>query len=183
MTDDPSAELDVHPALGSLIFFGVDHALYSVEDGETLIPFLITEKDDERVLTRFLAAEAGRGVEEVAAARGDACRLHGAIESYLIAYDGYITIGSKRTDCIYVEGGHVGSSPGVRFAQRYEMGLKGRRKAKPIGNPIFLGQVQNYLSEDQSAEARAEQLRSIEQSITCEIERVTTTLGRSGDRS
>jgi hypothetical protein len=172
MTKRMVDELDTSPVLGSLIFLAIDHAMYSVEDGEVLIPFLIMESGAKRRITRYTADEAGRGVEEVNAAKLDALHLPNDAEAYVIAYDGFVTIAGQRTDCIYVEGGDRGAEGGHKFAQRYEPGSR-NKKARKIGDPVYLGSTDNLLTE-QPGGGRAQEAAALESAIACRIEKSET---------
>jgi hypothetical protein len=81
-------------------FFGA-HAIWSVSDGETLVPMLgYTEEDDRRVLNRLagpdLGASVAHGKEQLAANPMDA-------NDAVLLYDARITLGGANVDAIIIE--------------------------------------------------------------------------------
>jgi hypothetical protein len=135
MSEPPSDEIK----LNDLMFKALDHAVFSIEDnGETLIPFSITEDAaGQRTLTRYLADRIELGVEEgkrkIEAAKE-------TVERYAFAYDGFLTIGGNRWEGLFVEAGDKVASTGVLLCQRYKR-KKGlfKKGIEPIGNPALVG--------------------------------------------
>jgi len=100
-----------------LLFIALDHGIASVRPGGPMTPFVITERDESRALTRFVAetledslAEAVRAVMDQPIAPGDRS---------VLVYDGYLTVpGSERLDAIYAEALEADGSV-IVLAQRY----------------------------------------------------------------
>ena len=81
--------------------FFAAHAIWSVSDGETLIPILgYTGEDDERVLNRLAgpdpAAAVAQGKAQLASNPMDA-------NDAVLLYDGRIALGESKIDAILVE--------------------------------------------------------------------------------
>jgi len=126
---------EISPETADLLFLGLDHGIDSVRDGGPLIPFVITERDQERSLARYLdeTLEAGiaRAVADIKAnqiARG---------ERSVLVYDGYLTLpDGNRYDAIFAEaieeGGVVTS-----MAQRYRP-KQMLRGFETVGNPALI---------------------------------------------
>lgn len=77
------------------------HAIWSVSDGETLVPMLgYTDQDDKRILSRLSGPELGasveRGKEQLVANPMDA-------NDAVLLYDGRITLGEAKVDAIIIE--------------------------------------------------------------------------------
>ena len=80
--------------------FFAAHAVWSVSDGETLIPLVGFESPDgKRQMTRIIAERLEEG-----AARGKdwlARNQVGAARAVLV-FDGYITVGTEKTDALHI---------------------------------------------------------------------------------
>jgi hypothetical protein len=124
--------------LAELVFFALDHGIDSVRDGGPLVAFLLTEGCG-RHLARFATERIEQGVME---ARRAVSSLDGSVNSYAIAYDGYVTIEGTRFDAILVEAAERGSAAGFLFAQRYRPKKGLLRRFKVIGNAIFLEEAE-----------------------------------------
>lgn len=121
--------------LVDLVWTAFEHAFGSIEGGDTLIPFAITETAGERSLMRFVADTFEAGIE---AGRGQLASLSPRPERAVLAFDGYVTTKEGRSDAIYVEAQDAGQS-GFIFFMRYKP-AKGllRRKPAPIDdNPVL----------------------------------------------
>jgi hypothetical protein len=132
---DPQKELQ--GAFAELVFFALDHAVESVRSsGGPLTPFVVTEAEgQERRLSRYAAA---RLEESLAHARAAALSGSGAVDRWVLAWDGYLTPkGGERTDAIYVEAGQRGKAYTLVLAQRYRRGANG---FEGVGNAAFLGE-------------------------------------------
>jgi hypothetical protein len=140
-------ELGATEALMDLIFFALDHGISSVEGGGPLIPFVVFEQGGTRHLHRFVteSLDAGR-----AKALEFAASLPPDAERYAVAVDGYIRVDAGRQDAIIVEGAERGMEEGLVFAQRYEP-KRLLRKARPVGNPAYIGNSENLLRRNSGA--------------------------------
>ncbi len=88
-------------AASNLAGFFSAHAIWSVSDGETLIPMLAyTDQDDKRILNRLLEADLAAAVEQ--GKQQLASNPMDANDAVLL-YDGRITLGAKKLDAIIVE--------------------------------------------------------------------------------
>lgn len=89
--------------------FFAAHAVWSVEDGETLVPIYAYYKDGQRHMERIEAdrlEDAVRiGQEALAANKVNAT-------SAVLIYDGYLTLSGSRSDALFVELRTYGASPG-----------------------------------------------------------------------
>jgi hypothetical protein len=88
------------------------HAIWSVSDGETLIPMLGSEDAaGERKLTRFMTEKLEDGVAQGRKAMADDKRRSGRAA---FAFDGYITLADGKTDAVFVEArDHASGQPFV----------------------------------------------------------------------
>lgn len=88
-------------AASKLAGFFSAHAIWSVSDGEPLVPMLAyTDQDDERIVNRLLdadlAAAVERGKQQLASNPMDA-------NDAVLLYDGRLTLGASKLDAIIVE--------------------------------------------------------------------------------
>jgi hypothetical protein len=133
---------DISAETADLLFLGLDHGIDSVRGGGPLIPFVITERNGERALARFVAETLEAGIARaVASIKADP--LAPGDRSVLV-YDGYLTPpNGDRFDAIYAEAIEAGGAVTV-MAQRYKP--KGRlRGLETIGNPALLPSGQSKL--------------------------------------
>lgn len=135
--------IDASQALIDLIFMGLDHGVDSVRGGGPLTPFVLTVGGDgKQTLSRFatgrLELSATRAGEYVAALGPD-------ISKYAMAVDGVMTVDGQTFEAIVVEGGERGKGFALQFAQRYRP-LDGASPLEKIGNPAYLGQVEQRLT-------------------------------------
>ncbi len=117
------------------MFLALDHAVDSISGGDPLIPFVVTTSGEGRDIKRFAADQLEECVE-FAMQHIEANAEPGKVLS--LAYDGYLTIESTRTEALYIQVFEGRADQGYLFAQRYKRGLLSR-KPKPTGNPAFLG--------------------------------------------
>lgn len=128
-------------ALNGLMFLALDHSIDSISEGCPLIPFALIKTAGKPDLTRIQ-------IERLEDSRNAAKEV--VIEKnpkmYAIAYDGYFTVGDKKFDAIIVEAGQRGEKKALKLCQRY-VPKKFLRKFTKIGNPAYLGEVDNILSK------------------------------------
>jgi len=127
--------------LNGLMFLALDHGVDSVSEGGPLIPFALTKMTGKPNLTRIQ-------VERLEDSRNATIGivLEKNPKMYAIAYDGYVTIKNKKFDAIIVEAGQRGEKKALKLCQRY-VPKKSLRKFTKIGNPAYLGEVDNILSK------------------------------------
>jgi hypothetical protein len=118
-----------------LLFAALDHGIDSVRGGGPLVPFVISERNGERTLARFVHETLEGGLAEaVAAIKRDP---PGAGQRSVLAYDGYLTAPDGiRYDAIFAEALEADGSVTV-MAQRYRPG-KMLRRFETVGNAALL---------------------------------------------
>lgn len=115
------------------VFTALDYGTGTVEEGGSLIPFVISETAKGLELTRFVSEtlEEGRAQAKKHVSSSEADRV-------AVVYDGYLTVEGERSDAVFVEAQERGTESSVIFAQRYRLG--GRiRKFSTVGNAAFTG--------------------------------------------
>ncbi len=80
--------------------FALAHAVWSVSDGETLIPMALSEKGEKRTLTRFASDTFEDGVQ---AGKVFLDKNPEDVERAAFVYDGYTTLEGVRRDTLIVE--------------------------------------------------------------------------------
>lgn len=126
--------------LAELISLTLDHGVSSVEEGDALIPFVLTEAGGQREIHRFVD-EQPQGISlegSLDRARKYVETLPQEVDRYTLAYDGYVTVEGNKHDAILVEAREVATPIPLLFAQRYQP-KRTLRKARKIGTPIYLG--------------------------------------------
>jgi hypothetical protein len=123
---------------GELALDAVDHALQNaMTTPDGFIPFAFTlAADGSRVMTRFVDDDGTDPtvVGGVALARQQLRSADASVRCVALAWDGYLTYGSSRTEAVFVEGYEVGRPAGVLIAQRYERRGGGLTR---IGSPML----------------------------------------------
>lgn len=128
---DPASGLP--QPLVDLAFAALDHAVGSIANGGgPLIPLVFIEQGGGR---RLIRGAAERLEEGLALVRAQAAQAADAVTA--VAFDGYVTIPDGRFDAIYVEARDP-SGKTLTLAQRYQVKGLVRKRAEPIGNPIFV---------------------------------------------
>lgn len=116
-----------------LAFAALDHAVLSIAGGGgPLIPLVFIEQGGRRRLVRGVADRLEDGLALV---RAQAAQAADCITA--VAFDGYITIPDGRFDAIYVDAQDP-SGATLTLAQRYQVKGLVKKRAEPIGNPIFV---------------------------------------------
>jgi hypothetical protein len=129
-----------------LAFAALDHGIDSVREGGPLIPFVMTERGEDRTLDRFasdlLEDAVAQAVAHVQASRSQPGTRH------VLAYDGYLTLPSgERSDAIYAEGVEAGTEVVMALAQRYRP-KRALKKFETIGNPALLPAASSKLAPE-----------------------------------
>ena len=94
---EPSIDLS---ELMRMAGFTLGHAIWCVSDDETLIPFLLSERDEKRELIRFTAEQLEDAVQE---ATDNLRENSGCWNRAAVVYDGYVTIDELRTDALIAQ--------------------------------------------------------------------------------
>lgn len=153
---------DADDELLALMKQALDHAIDSIEGGETLIPFTMSVGADDRAqLQRFMLEDYAEGVRQAAGHVEDG---RGNVRLAVIAFDTLVPFSEEdggRQDALVVEGHHESlDGAAVRMAQAYVPGRPAKflRKAKPPelrGTPRFIGNGRNLLMDPQDPAAHA----------------------------
>lgn len=133
--DATHREEDLSPQIKDLALFALEHGIDCVvPEGGPLIPFVMVETAAGKSLVRFAGLENPLPVmrSHVAASGG----IRGAM-----AWDGYLTDDSGRTDAIFVEASDAGCGS-VVFAHRYAESDAG---ARVLGRPVLVSLGQPLL--------------------------------------
>jgi hypothetical protein len=135
---------EANKELIELMFFGLDHGIESIKDGEgPLIPFSITSTNGERKLDRFVTENLEDGLVKAVQYIKD---LEKKPNFAIVVYDGYITMEGKKFDAILVKGYDKNDVLAYILAQRY-LPKQDTSDFKLIGNTAFLGNDKNILNE------------------------------------
>jgi hypothetical protein len=133
---------DLSPETADLLFLGLDHGIDSVRGGGPLIPFVITERNGDRTLARFVEETLEAGIERAIASIRAAPIAPG--DRSVLVYDGYLTLpDGDRSDAIYAEALEADGVVTV-MAQRYRPKRR-LRGLETIGNPALLPSGQSKL--------------------------------------
>lgn len=128
--------------LVDLMFFGLDYGIENIEADSvgTLIPIVITEKNSERDLKRFVTERIEEGLE-----KGEQYLKNEKMARYgVVIYDGYITFKGEKIDAILVKGFDRQDEVGYVIGQRYQR-KKDKSELELIGNPAFIGNEEQML--------------------------------------
>jgi hypothetical protein len=139
-TTDPD-DLGLSEQLVELVFAAFDQGMKSIQEGEPLVPFVITQDASDATLNRF---GGGSHEEALDDARDFVTGQPVAIRRFALTFDAYITIDGEQFDALIVHAGERGSDQGVVFAQRYEPATK-NKTVSSIGGPAYLGEAEQLL--------------------------------------
>ena len=93
------------------------HAIWSVSEGDTLLPLLAFEDEDgERSMSRLSSEELGDAVTQGQRALGD--NVDDAARGALL-YDGYVTLSSGKFDAVFIEVKDYATRSGFMMAVPY----------------------------------------------------------------
>lgn len=125
-----------------LVSQGIDHGIYSIQDGwGVLIPFIMTEDNWEIESQRFMNDTFEESISE---AQRHLIGLSEKVEIAIIVYEGFAKIEQTKYDAIIVEGYEKMDKNGYCFAQCFKP-KKILSKFKEIGNLVFLDELENIL--------------------------------------
>jgi len=132
---------EISPETANLLFLGLDHGIASVRDGGPLIPFVITERNGERALARYVDETLEAGLARaIASIKANPKVAEGAV----LVYDGYLTLpNGDRFDAIYAEAIEAGDVVTV-MAQRYKP-KRMLRGFETVGNAALIPDSQGKL--------------------------------------
>ncbi len=125
-----TAPLDDPDDLHALAAIAMGHAFDSLPPRGALMPFALVEGPHGRQLHRAVAdrlEEMLARTREVVASAGDLTRA-------VVVYDGYMNLGGRRTDAIFVDAYEGGAAGGILIGQPYgTVGLLKKKRA-PLGS-------------------------------------------------
>ena len=120
-----------------IAFLGLDHGVNSVDGGEDLVPFAMTDNGGGLVLSRFVADTFEQGL---ANAR-EHVRAATSLMRAVIVYEGFMTMDGKRQPTVVAEAYRKGDEFGIVLVQRFEkVGLL-KKRLRPVGNPALVDQT------------------------------------------
>ena len=131
---EAQSQFDSSQPLEDLIFLALDHGVDSIRQGGPLVPFAMSDTQGKRSLNRFVAEPYEKAVAET---KASIAKLPPQANLYVIAYDGFITLGGKKYDAIIVHGAERGKGKAYLFAQRY-IPAKDGTPFEAVGNPAFV---------------------------------------------
>ncbi len=128
---DPAVWRDtLSPELRTLTEITLAHALEAVVDaGSPMLPFVVTEGPEGRMLCRF------DGDVTAAVDRARAHARAAEVPRAAVAWDGWLTVGGIRQDAVVVHASERGLA-GVVVAHRYRETLEG---TVVVGRPVLVG--------------------------------------------
>ena len=126
---------DLSQKLSQLLFMALDHGVDSVREGGPLIPFLMSSEGEKISMQRFASDQLE---EATSLGRQHAAGLPRSVRLAAFVYDGYVTVGAKKSDAVMVEAYERGMPQAVVFAQRYQP-ASGDTKLELIGNAAYVG--------------------------------------------
>ena len=128
--------------LVDMMFFGLDYGIDNIKiNGKgALVPFVVTEKDGQNKLDRFVTERLEDGLNE------GLRFLENEKESRfgVIVYDGFLTVDGQKIDAVLVKGFDRNDEVGYMIGQRYKP-KKILRSFELIGNPAFIGNDEQLL--------------------------------------
>lgn len=121
----------------------LSHAMSSVEEGEALIPFVMSiDTAGQRNLQRFMMDDLGESAQAAFQFVRDG---RGSLQVAVVAVDAYLpTQDGNRQDAIVVEGFGAGLPNSLQVGQPYQPATQGQAM-QPLGRPYQLGQSENLL--------------------------------------
>lgn len=128
--------------LVDLMFFGLDYGIENIQGdfSGALIPIVITEKEGERHLKRFVTERIEDGLE-----KGELYLKTDKEAQYgVVIYDGYLTGDGIKVDAILVKGFDRKDEVGYIIGQRYNR-KNDSLNIELIGNAFFLGNEEQML--------------------------------------
>ena len=129
--------------------FSAAHALWSVEDGDILIPFVAEEfPSGQRTLRRFQDED---NIQAVARARGHLAAHASGPSRAVLVFDGYITLRDGRTDALFIETHVVGP-----LASVLHVAVPYRNASAPGGLAVFRPKFLSLPPDAPDAEALAQ---------------------------
>ena len=128
--------------LVDMMFFGLDYGIENIQiNGKgSLVPFVVTEKEGQNKLDRFVTERLEDGLSE------GLRFLENEKESRfgVIVYDGFLTVDGQKIDAVLVKGFDRHEEVGYLIGQRYKP-KKILRSFGLIGNPAFIGNEEQVL--------------------------------------
>jgi len=114
----------------------LDHAFYSLQGSDSLIPFIICLKQHGEITLERYAAETLE--ESVFQAKLALRHLPSDVVAYALAYDGYLSNNGIKHNAVLVEVAHKDAPTAVEYGQLYTPSHHGEKPVE-IGNVQTLG--------------------------------------------
>ena len=135
MERSPEAE----DRLIDLVFLALAHGVSSVEFGGPLIPFVISQEGNDRIIHRFLDEQPG-GISlegSLEGARHYATGLGKMVQAWVVAHEATVAEGGRERPAVIAEAHDPASGTSLRYAQPYRP-KRLFRKAHAVGGPVRL---------------------------------------------
>jgi hypothetical protein len=131
--------------LVDLMLFALDHGIESIriKGKGPLVPFVVTERNGEKEVTRFFTINLEDGLSEAIRFLKDESKSHFAA----LVYDGFLPMNDKKFNAVIVRGYDRTDSVAYALGQRY---IPSRFFSffKLAGNKVFLGNADSLLKRN-----------------------------------
>lgn len=125
-----------------LMLFALDHGIESIKiKGKgPLVPFVVTENNGEKEVTRFFTVNLEDGLSEAIRYLKEERKCHYAV----LVYDGFLPMNEKKFNAVIVRGYDRKDNTAYALGQRY---VPSRLFSffKLAGNKVFLGNADSLL--------------------------------------
>jgi hypothetical protein len=112
--ENPGASSDPLAYMLAIASFAINHGLNSAHTGSPFVPFLVTDNDQGRSLTRVMA-----NTPEDARHHAQASAEKSQLKACAYTCDGYVTLDQGRFDAVIAEVSQQGLPSGLLLAQAY----------------------------------------------------------------
>jgi|SRR3989338_521635 len=111
------------------IGFAIDHGIESIRDGSPLVPFVISKKNNDKNLNRFLGETSIQSI-----ARAEEYVQKGNFDIAIIIYEGFVNFEGEKHEAILAK--VFSKNNKFIFAQRYK---RDKNQLTKIGDYLYLG--------------------------------------------
>ncbi len=136
MEEEAGDRISGDAAFDARAFGALEHAMQCLSGVATegpLLPFAMIVDGGERSVRHFNAPGYEQTLDGALAFASS-----GDYEFWAVAWDGYVTVQSHRTEAVFVRAGGAELDESLLFAWPYERVLP-KGEVRALGNPIFLG--------------------------------------------
>ena len=125
-----------------LMLFALDHGVESIRirGKGPLVPFVVTEKNGEKEVTRFFTVNIEDGLSEAIRYLKDERKSHFAV----LVYDAFLPMNDKKFNAVIARGYDRADTVGYALGQRY-IPSKFFSFFKLAGKKVFLGNADSLL--------------------------------------